>query len=135
MNRQSRLAVAREWLKANAGKNLVKRYAKWYGVDKLCAIVELGMLGVEINQRYKEEVKRSYEALAEIRKQKKKQKEEAVESIQPDGWKDEHHAFIVGYTSGGFAFGITHEEWEQIKREQKEDDPKTLLTFRKRKLS
>lgn len=27
---------------------------------------------------------------------------------------DENFAFIVGYTSNGFPFGLTHEEFDQI---------------------
>lgn len=30
---------------------------------------------------------------------------------------DEYFAMILGYTSGGFPYGVTHEEMEEIKRE------------------
>ena len=35
---------------------------------------------------------------------------------------DHYHAFIMGYTSGGFAYGITHEEWRKIKEEEKNNN-------------
>jgi len=30
---------------------------------------------------------------------------------------DHYFAFIMGYTSGGAAYGITHEEWAKIQEE------------------
>lgn len=41
MNRVKRLHSAKQWIAANNGKHIVRRYAKWYGVDLLCAINEL----------------------------------------------------------------------------------------------
>jgi hypothetical protein len=32
---------------------------------------------------------------------------------------DHYFAFIMGYTSGGAAYGITHEEWKMIQEEEK----------------
>jgi|WetSurMetagenome_2_1015567.scaffolds.fasta_scaffold225309_1 hypothetical protein len=31
---------------------------------------------------------------------------------------DHYFAFIMGYTSGGAAYGITHEEWRKIQDEE-----------------
>jgi hypothetical protein len=31
---------------------------------------------------------------------------------------DHYFAFIMGYTSGGAAYGITHEEWSKIQDEE-----------------
>ena len=31
--------------------------------------------------------------------------------------QDETFAYIAGYTEGGFAYGITWEEWEQFEQE------------------
>lgn len=30
--------------------------------------------------------------------------------------QDEHFAYIAGYTEGGFAYGVTWEEWDQVSR-------------------
>jgi hypothetical protein len=32
---------------------------------------------------------------------------------------DHYSAFIMGYTSGGAAYGITHEEWRRIQEEDR----------------
>ena len=42
LQRTQRLHNAKEvWLKQTNAKNNVKSYAKWYGVDLICAITEL----------------------------------------------------------------------------------------------
>jgi len=75
MNREARLQSAKTWLSEFEGKHHVKSYPKWYGVDKICAIRELRMLGVEIDQSYEEGLKRQMEALAEHRRQRKLEKQ------------------------------------------------------------
>jgi len=30
---------------------------------------------------------------------------------------DDYFAFIIGFTSGGFPYGVTHEEMEEIKKQ------------------
>jgi len=34
---------------------------------------------------------------------------------------DEHFGFIVGYTSNGVPYGLTHEEWDEINSETKKE--------------
>ena len=46
MTRRGRLDVARGWLSKYPGRNVVRGYAKWFGVDLGCALKELQMLGV-----------------------------------------------------------------------------------------
>ncbi|HEV8254636.1 MAG TPA: hypothetical protein VGQ78_07775, partial [Vicinamibacteria bacterium] len=48
MCRARRLQSARRWLANYRGKDLVRGYATWYGVDPFCAALELQMLGVEL---------------------------------------------------------------------------------------
>jgi len=38
---------------------------------------------------------------------------------------DHNFAFIMGYTSGGAAYGITHNEWRKIQEEEKDNSTKT----------
>jgi hypothetical protein len=38
---------------------------------------------------------------------------------------DHYFAFIMGYTSGGAAYGITHEEWREIQEKEKNNSTKT----------
>ncbi len=50
MNRSSRIQSEPRWIKNYFDRNIVKVYAKWFGVDLLCAIKELGMLQVKLNK-------------------------------------------------------------------------------------
>ena len=56
MTRRSRLQAARHWIPIYKGKNLVRGYAKWFGVDLWCAVLELRMLGVEVDPAYSDEI-------------------------------------------------------------------------------
>lgn len=38
---------------------------------------------------------------------------------------DHYFAFIMGYTSGGAAYGITHDEWKKIQEEEENNSTKT----------
>ena len=46
LSRQGRLNSAVEWVEKYNGKNIIAGYAKWFGVDKICAIKELKSIGV-----------------------------------------------------------------------------------------
>ncbi len=49
MSRPQRLQSARSWLPTYKGKNVVRGYRRCFGVDLLCAVKELRMLGVSIS--------------------------------------------------------------------------------------
>jgi hypothetical protein len=51
MNRAGRLRSAKKWLAAYRGRDVVRGYRKWYGVSRVCAILELRMLGVAIDDQ------------------------------------------------------------------------------------
>ncbi|MEO0684918.1 MAG: hypothetical protein AAFY76_07690, partial [Cyanobacteria bacterium J06649_11] len=74
------------------GKNIVKGYAKWYGVDKLCAIKELRMLGVDISEEY-ESVLRN---------------KSVADKTQETG--ESPRFLIVEETSNGVPFGHIYDE-------------------------
>jgi hypothetical protein len=63
MNKQARLLAAVPWLKSYNGKSVIKGYAKWFGVDKLCAIRELKILGVSISETLEKQVTESVKQL------------------------------------------------------------------------
>jgi len=67
MQRQARLQAAVKWRSGYGGKDLVRGYARWFGVDLLYAIVELRMLGVEVDAAREQELRRSVAARAEAR--------------------------------------------------------------------
>lgn len=120
MNRKNRLVAADKWLQVNNlrsvdnVKKVVKRYARWFGVDKLCAIAELRLLGYTVSEEYEAQVRRAIEDKSRARreaKEKRKAQESVLELVVDS---NEHFAFIAGYTSAGFAYGITWEDWEKL---------------------
>jgi hypothetical protein len=52
MDRCARLQDAPTWLPAQPGMDSVEAYERWYGVDRLCAIIELRRLGGPISEEY-----------------------------------------------------------------------------------
>ena len=110
MKREARLHSAKHWITKYDGKNIVRSYAKWYGVDLLCSILELRILGVHVDENYEANVRRSIETKAEQRTQRRlARKEEKFYDLYPDS--DDTFAYIVGHTSWGFPYGVT---WEEI---------------------
>lgn len=67
MRRAARLQAAVKWRAGYGGKHIVRGYARWFGVDLLCAIVELRTLGVAIDAEYEQRVRRTIAARAEGR--------------------------------------------------------------------
>lgn len=117
LSRINRLNSAREWVQTYTGRNKVKGYCNKYAVDKLCAIKELRLLGVEITEKYEAEIIRSIENLRKQRQRSKEKKEQELNCTLGIDC-DENFAFIVGHTSGGFPYGITHEEMEEIEKNE-----------------
>jgi len=114
--RERRLNSAKNWIKTYSGNNIVKGYSKKYSVDKLCAVKELRMIGVDISEEYEKQLINSMEALRQQRLSFKKKREDELNDLCGFD-SDENFAMIIGYTSGGFPYGITHEEMEQINNE------------------
>jgi hypothetical protein len=117
--RERRLSSAKNWIKTYSGLNIVKGYSKKYSVDKLCAIKELRMIGVEISEEYERQLINSMEALRQQRLSFKKKQEDELNSLC-EFESDENFAMIIGYTSGGFPYGVTHEEMEEINKKELE---------------
>ncbi|MBM7653498.1 hypothetical protein [Neobacillus cucumis] len=109
-NQKNRLQNAKKWIEQYDRNNLAKCYSKWFGVDLVCAITELEMLGYKFEQSYKDQVKRTLESRHK-QKEKRKQEKEQVK----DEW-DNMFYFVAGYTENGFPFGITKEEMEEDKQ-------------------
>ncbi len=59
MNRSARLQSARTWLGRYRGKNVIKRYRKHFAVDWECAVKELEILGVPLDEDYVQRVRAS----------------------------------------------------------------------------
>ena len=113
LKREQRLRSAKDWIKTYSGNNLVKGYSKTYSVNKLCAVKELRMIGVEISEEYERQLINSMEALKQQRLSFKKKREEELDELC--GFEsDENFAMIIGYTSGGFPYGVTYEEMKNL---------------------
>lgn len=98
----------------------MKAYRNHFGVSWQCAFIELEMLGIEIDPEYKQQVLQTVAAQAEAKKRKKAERE-ATLAEEIGLYQDEHFAFIAGYTSWGFPYGVTWEEMEQIEHGEDEE--------------
>jgi hypothetical protein len=100
MERAGRLRSARKWLASYDGKNVVRGYARWFGVDLLCAARELPLLGVKIDPDYVKQLQ------ATVSNRRRKKPKAVDDSPHGFGHSDEHFSLIIGYTSGGMPFGV-----------------------------
>ena len=104
MKRPERLQAARAWLSAYSGKDVVRGYARWFGTDLWCAVLELRMLGVKIDPKYAEAIK--------VKKKHHHSSAPPPRDAPSEGFGsewDENLACIVGFTSGGAPYGTP---WE-----------------------
>src|SRR5580700_7670656 len=109
MKRQSRLQSAKHWVLTYTGKNIIKGYRNWFGVDLPCAIQELKTLGIKLDDQYVCQILQDRERTIAMRhRQCETKKQQELENLLFDS--DEHFYFIAGYTSGGFPYGITWED-------------------------
>lgn len=119
LTRKDRLNAGKEWIKTFPGQNFVSGYKKKYNVDILCAVTELRLLGVPLDEGYVNRVIQSENGrLAGIKSGNLKRKED--EELKNIGLSDcdETFSFIAGYTSGGVPYGTlwdeeTEEEFEE----------------------
>lgn len=117
LHRNKHLKSAVEWVKTYSGQKIVHGYCKRYGVDKLCAVKELRLIGIDISEEYENQLKQSIEALKNQRQLRKDKKEQELKLLSAVD-SDENFAFIAGYTSGGCPYGITHEEMDEINKRE-----------------
>lgn len=86
----------------------MKGYRKLYGVDTVCAILELRRLGVDIPETRLLEAKRTEEATAQQRRERRHHAEDPELLYE----SDESFSFIAGYTPNGIPYGVLWEELE-----------------------
>ena len=69
MRRPARLADAREWLSTHTPRpaNVAEDYARRYGVDLLCAVIELRLIGEPISEERVAQVRANLELRARER--------------------------------------------------------------------
>ena len=71
------------------------------------------MIGVEISEEYERQLIDSMEALKQQRLSFKKKREDEL-NVLCKFESDENFAMIIGYTSGGFPYGVAHEEMDEL---------------------
>jgi hypothetical protein len=99
--------VGSDWLTKFSGKNVVRSYANWFGVDLLCAVKELSLLGVTVDPTYVAQLKTTFSSR---RSHRPKQPVAGPLSIGYGVDWDENFAYIAGHTEAGFPYGVTWEE-------------------------
>jgi len=104
-----RIGSSVDWIKNFKGKNIVEEYSKWYGVNLICAIKELRNKGIGIDEEYEKKIRQRVEE-KRMTRQKNKENRQKNKEEKIDEFSDSRFAFIAGYTSGGAAYGITHED-------------------------
>lgn len=107
MKSEARLASAKatDWVKNYSGKNIVRSYRKWFGVDFLQAISELRKLGVTVSDGYETQIRKTIEQKSLKKRKKKGEKQTPCPSEFLSDW-DAEFEFVIGYTSGGAPYGI-----------------------------
>ena len=97
MTREDRLqsATAARWVERYQGKDIIKDYSKWFAVDPLCALTELKILGVRIDDERERQIRDLIQARAGTRRRRKGS---PAEDHNADC--DETFAQIIGVHSG-----------------------------------
>ena len=114
VKRTDRRQSAKHWLQEFNGENVIRAYQKRYGVDWLCAVKELNMLGVELDSIYVKKLQETVESQIKWNQRRKLEKQKEDEQLcNRYSYSDENFFFIAGYTSGGMLYGVTWEEAEK----------------------
>ena len=95
--------AAPTWLPTYGGKNIVRGYARWYAVDRICAIIELRMLGVAVPAEYEAQVRLTIASIAKARA--KRAAERLAASTRPlepvwEAWPGEWISTLEGDETG-----------------------------------
>lgn len=117
LKRKDRLEAGKAWLPKYTGNNAVIGYSKHFGVNKLCAALELQMLGYQIPKEQLEKLKAE-----EMRIQKTAEKRKLMKKSENNDDihdSDETFYYIAGYTSNGTPYGLT---WDEVKNSSNIDD-------------
>ena len=104
MRRPARLMAAPKWLPTYGGKDIVRGYARWYAVDRICAIIELRMLGVAVPAEYEAHVRCTIASIAKARAKRAAEKlaasTRALEPVWEEAWPGEWISTLEGDETG-----------------------------------
>ncbi len=125
--RAQRLQAADSFIKSYTGKNIVAGYAGYFHCEKVCAAVELRMLGVPVSDAEMEKLNeaRHQKLRANLKRElERKEAKLAAERSEANGWNDEL-CYIVDYAFGQ-PYGTTWKEigedgppWRELEEEMK----------------
>lgn len=110
--RQIRLQKGKQWLLTYTGspKHMNKHYRGWFHVDAVTAAKDLQSLGVNYTQEQLDRLRSVEEyRIQQLHKKKKESEFQKMSDFYDDC--DDRFACIVGYTSGGAAYGL---QWEDV---------------------
>jgi hypothetical protein len=102
-----------------SGKNVVRSYANWFGVDLLCAVKELSLCGVPVDPAYVAQLKTTF---ASPGSRRPKQPVAEPQSVGYGVDWDENFAYIAGRTEAGLPYGTT---WEELEAEATAEERRT----------
>jgi len=116
--REKRLRQAKTWIEQYTGEHIVKAYKKRFGVDQLCAMAELKMLGVDLDPDYVERATAAETIRRAQLAEKKRERKEQEWLVKHVNQNDQFY-YIAGYTPGGAPYGVTWAEmglepWEEL---------------------
>lgn len=110
MSRAARLQSGRDWLRSFSGKRVVPSYARWFGVDVMCAAKELQILGARFSTEYLDALRRT--AAGRRTHHRDVVKEANAGDIEPTSNRE--FAYVAGHTAAGVPYGLTWEEMEGL---------------------
>lgn len=116
MPQSVRLEKARKWLATYDGDNVLKAYRKKFSTDRIQALQELQLLGLNFTEEQIAKENSAVQARIQqekAKKEKRRARRKAAKNppqvfTNPD--QDNTFFFIAGYTSGGAPYGVTWEE-------------------------
>jgi hypothetical protein len=109
MSRAARLQSGRHWLRTFSGTRVVRSYARWFGVDLMCAVKELQILGLKFSPAYLEALRRTVAARPRHRRDVSREARAVDVEQLMDGFD-----YVAGHTEAGFPFGVTREELKAL---------------------
>lgn len=120
--RKQRIQEARAWYPKQhftEDSHVIKAYRDRFGVNKVCAMRELCLLGTlspERQQVFEEQLQRREQRLAKKRERRRWQKANQTQRELGDieSLWDWDYYFVAGHTSGGVPYGTTWEEAEDL---------------------
>ena len=106
MRRPARPPAAIKWRSGYRGKSIARGYACWFGVDLVCAIIELRMLGVAIDAEYEQQIRRTIAVRAEAGARRRAAKLAARTQPTEIEWPDDRLPEWIAGAGGDAAYDI-----------------------------